>query len=260
MARIGYARVSTVDQDLDTQLVRLKAEGCGVIRSEKVSGGSRAGRSELATIIEFLRPRDELMVTRLDLSPMVAQLERRFIKERQREGIERAKAERVYRGGKRRIDRKQLFAMASAGKGLPLLRNPWAARACMFIVFLLANAKTWLVRGPRKSLRKIRKLGDRLFETQGSRQRHAHGCGFERLEMTVHDADAAHLPGGDARNALSVERIARQERTICESDLVGTRVENIEGVELQPPAVGPSITQSCVQRAGCRRIEITVFG
>ena len=60
MARIGYARVSTIDQDLDTQLTRLKAEGCGVIRSEKVSGGSRAGRSELATIIEFLRPGDEL--------------------------------------------------------------------------------------------------------------------------------------------------------------------------------------------------------
>ena len=35
---------------------------------------------------------------------MVAQMERRFIKERQREGIERAKADGVYRGGKRRLD------------------------------------------------------------------------------------------------------------------------------------------------------------
>ena len=66
MARIGYARVSTIDQDLETQLTRLKAEGCGIIRSEKVSGGSREGRPELATIIEFLRPGDELVVTRLD--------------------------------------------------------------------------------------------------------------------------------------------------------------------------------------------------
>jgi DNA invertase Pin-like site-specific DNA recombinase len=66
MPRIGYARVSTADQDLDTQLAKLKAEGCGIIRSEKVSGGSREGRTELATIIEFLRPGDELVVTRLD--------------------------------------------------------------------------------------------------------------------------------------------------------------------------------------------------
>ena len=66
MARIGYARVSSVDQDIDNQLAKLKGEGCEVIRSEKVSGGSREGRNELATVIEFLRPGDELVVTRLD--------------------------------------------------------------------------------------------------------------------------------------------------------------------------------------------------
>src|SRR5688572_23474285 len=66
MTRIGYARVSTLDQDLDAQVERLEAEGCSIIRSEKVSGASRNGRSELATIIEFLRAGDELVVTRLD--------------------------------------------------------------------------------------------------------------------------------------------------------------------------------------------------
>ena len=66
MARIGYARVSTVDQDLDQQLAKLRAEGCAIIRSEKISGGSREGRDELATVIEFLRPGDELVVSRLD--------------------------------------------------------------------------------------------------------------------------------------------------------------------------------------------------
>lgn len=65
MARIGYARVSTLDQDLEGQVARLKAEGCWVIRSEKVSGGSRDSRTELATVLEFLQPGDELVVTRL---------------------------------------------------------------------------------------------------------------------------------------------------------------------------------------------------
>ena len=66
MTRIGYARVSTLDQDLEIQLARLKAEGCKVVRSEKVSGASRSGRTELATILEFLRKGDELVVTRID--------------------------------------------------------------------------------------------------------------------------------------------------------------------------------------------------
>lgn len=66
MARIGYARVSTIDQDLQVQLDRLRSEGCEIIRSEKVSGGTREGRTELQTIIEFLREGDELLVTRLD--------------------------------------------------------------------------------------------------------------------------------------------------------------------------------------------------
>lgn len=159
MARIGYARVSAIDQDLDGQRARLEAEGCSIIRSEKVSGASREGRAELATVIEFLRAGDELMVTRLDrlgrdtrdvlnliheceqrgafvtvLDPhvstrgemghvvltvlgMVAQMERRFIKERQREGIERAKVEGVYRGGQPRLDRKRIVALHAEGLG-----------------------------------------------------------------------------------------------------------------------------------------------
>lgn len=66
MARIGYARVSTSDQATDLQSERLKAEGCSIVRAEKVSGASRVGREELATILAFLRPGDEPVVTRLD--------------------------------------------------------------------------------------------------------------------------------------------------------------------------------------------------
>ena len=48
---------------------------------------------------------------------MVAQMERRFIKERQREGIERAKAVGAYSGGKRRIDRTRIKQMTAEGNG-----------------------------------------------------------------------------------------------------------------------------------------------
>ncbi len=60
MARIGYARVSSSGQDYATQVVRLKAAGCEIIREEKVSGKSRAGRDELAAILDFIRSGDEL--------------------------------------------------------------------------------------------------------------------------------------------------------------------------------------------------------
>ena len=47
---------------------------------------------------------------------MVAQMERRFIKERQREGIERAKADGRYVGGRRRIDRAAVQMRRAAGE------------------------------------------------------------------------------------------------------------------------------------------------
>jgi predicted site-specific integrase-resolvase len=47
MTTIGYARVSTTDQDLDIQVAALKREGCTTIRSEKRSGTTAQGREEL---------------------------------------------------------------------------------------------------------------------------------------------------------------------------------------------------------------------
>ena len=66
MTVIGYARVSTTDQNLELQENALRAAGCDVIRSEKRSGTTTAGRDELRTVLDFLRKGDVLTVTRID--------------------------------------------------------------------------------------------------------------------------------------------------------------------------------------------------
>jgi len=66
MPLFGYARVSTAEQDLDLQLAALAAAGCATVRSEKRSGTSRAARTELETLLAFLREGDVLVVTRVD--------------------------------------------------------------------------------------------------------------------------------------------------------------------------------------------------
>jgi DNA invertase Pin-like site-specific DNA recombinase len=66
MHQIGYARVSSLGQDTANQEAKPKAAGCTIIRTEKVSGGSREGRTELASVLEFIRPGDTLTVVKLD--------------------------------------------------------------------------------------------------------------------------------------------------------------------------------------------------
>ena len=157
MTRIGYARVSTTDQDLDIQIAKLKAAGCEIVRSETGSGASREGRAELETVLQFVRTGDELVVHRLDrlgrstrdvlnlvheldakgaslriLEPeittagdmgrmvitvlgMVADMELKFIKDRQRAGIEAAKTKGVYKGRKKSVDEAEIRKLASEG-------------------------------------------------------------------------------------------------------------------------------------------------
>lgn len=157
MPRIGYARVNTTSQDLEIQQAKLKAAGCEIIRAETSSGASRDGRTELATVLEFLREGDELVVHRLDrlgrstrdvlnlvheldakgaslrvLEPevttagdmgrmvitilgMVADMELKFIRDRQRAGIDAAKDKGVYKGRQKRVDDDAIRRLASDG-------------------------------------------------------------------------------------------------------------------------------------------------
>jgi len=62
---LGYARVSTDDQDLTNQRAELHAVGCTKIFSEKITG-TRRDRPELARMLDHLRPGDIVTVTRLD--------------------------------------------------------------------------------------------------------------------------------------------------------------------------------------------------
>lgn len=157
MPRIGYARVSSIGQKVDGQIAALKEAGCEVIRSETVSGGSRDDRTELDTVMEFLRRDDELVVHRLDrlgrstrdvlnlvheldgkgaslrvLEPeittggemgrmvitvlgMVADMELKFIRDRQRTGIDAAKARGAFKGRQKSVDDAEICRQVSEG-------------------------------------------------------------------------------------------------------------------------------------------------
>jgi DNA invertase Pin-like site-specific DNA recombinase len=159
MTAIGYARVSTSDQNLEIQEAALNAAGCEVIRSEKRSGSSTNGREELRTVLEFLRKGDVLIVTRidrlarsigdlqdivravkakgaslkateqpidtstaagkafLDMLGVFAEFETNLRKERQLEGIAKAKAAGVYKGRKPTVDVARVRALQQDGLG-----------------------------------------------------------------------------------------------------------------------------------------------
>lgn len=62
---IGYARVSTRDQNLELQIEALTKAGCSKIFEDKITG-SRAERPGLANVLQMLREDDTLVVWKLD--------------------------------------------------------------------------------------------------------------------------------------------------------------------------------------------------
>ena len=159
MAKIGYARVSSLSQSTDIQKEALTNAGCDHVRTEKKSGSTTEGRTELATILDFLQEGDVLCVHKLDrlgrntrdvlnlvhelnergcslqvLEPaidtsgpmgtmmitvlgMVSEMELGFIKERQRAGIDKAKAAGVYKGRPMSLDHDKIKQLKAEGMG-----------------------------------------------------------------------------------------------------------------------------------------------
>ena len=64
--KIGYARVSSTGQNLESQIEALKKAGCEKIFQEKKSAKQLDNRFELQNALDFVREGDTLLVTRLD--------------------------------------------------------------------------------------------------------------------------------------------------------------------------------------------------
>lgn len=66
MSLIGYARVSTQDQDLTAQVEALEAAGCQKIYHGKQSGKSDDNQKKLEELIDYVREGDTVLLTKLD--------------------------------------------------------------------------------------------------------------------------------------------------------------------------------------------------
>jgi DNA invertase Pin-like site-specific DNA recombinase len=65
MIKLGYARVSTLEQNLDLQIDALKYEGCKQIFTDKVSG-VKSVKPEFEKLMEYARTGDTIVVWKLD--------------------------------------------------------------------------------------------------------------------------------------------------------------------------------------------------
>lgn len=175
--KIGYARVSTTDQNETAQVNILCRNGAEETFIDKASGTSRDGRPKLAEAIRFARKGDVLMVTRLDrlarsvidlhaisreldakgvdlivteqsidtttptgrlmfnMLAAIAEFETDLRKERQLEGIAKAKADGRYKGRPITVDADAIRAALAAGdKPMAVAKRFNVARSTVYRV------------------------------------------------------------------------------------------------------------------------------
>ena len=63
---VGYARVSTTGQNIETQVQRLHQSGCSKVYQETYTGSSTQGRKQLQALLGYVRDGDSVVVTKLD--------------------------------------------------------------------------------------------------------------------------------------------------------------------------------------------------
>ena len=108
--KIGYIRVSTQEQNTIRQEVMMEALGVDELYIDRASG-KNAQRPELQKLMDYVRRGDTVIVESIDTSTptgkfmltvfgAVAEMEREYILQRQREGIELAKQAGKYKGRK----------------------------------------------------------------------------------------------------------------------------------------------------------------
>ncbi|EGQ9248533.1 recombinase family protein [Vibrio parahaemolyticus] len=88
MALIGYARVSTQDQCLESQLEALTAAGCQKVFYGKQSGKSDDNKNKLAELLNYVREGDIVVLTKLDRMGRSLNLILATIQQLQEQGVQ----------------------------------------------------------------------------------------------------------------------------------------------------------------------------
>jgi DNA invertase Pin-like site-specific DNA recombinase len=260
MTMIGYAWVSTIDQDVSIQKATLRAAGCRVIRAEKRSGATTTSRKQLRAVLEYLHSGDVLIVTRidrlarsigdlqdivraikakgaslkateqpidtstaagkafLDMLGVFAEFETNLRKERQLEGIAKARAEGRYKGRPTSIDVSKVHELKAQGMGVTdIAREMKIARASVYRALKDRREMSPLRLGSKR-----RRQAPEKYARRGPA-----GCGdgaegqFQEGEPSKNPSERTIEPVRGETGAYLLSRLRRQLPDLTEKEAAG---------------------------------------